>query len=195
LCHDTLTIFVPDTGEITAGFDTTVFLQHQAAPYEVQFVNTTINGRKYSWRIYDENGTLVGTSTVEEPFYSFAEEGCYQIVLVATSKQGCIDTMAFNPVCVDAYPVLEIPNVFTPNSDGQNDVFRVHGESIIEFKAIIFNRWGKKIYEWDDVNKGWDGKIGNAEASPGEYFYIITAKGKKDTSYEEKGFFYLLREK
>ena len=103
--------------------------------------------------------------------------------------------MRFEPICVDAFPVLEIPNVFTPNNDGQNDIFRVHGESIIEFHAIIFNRWGKKIYEWDDVNGYWDGKIGSSEASPGTYFYKITATGKKDTNYEENGFFYLLREK
>jgi gliding motility-associated-like protein len=194
-CHDTISIYVPDTGQITAQFDTTVYEQHQAAPYEVQFVNTTVNGRKYSWRIFDEDGNLVYTTTQEHPLYAFQDEGCYQIVLVATSKQGCIDTMKFDPVCVDAYPVLEIPNVFTPNNDGQNDLFRVHGESIIEFHAIIFNRWGKKIYEWDDVNGYWDGKIGSSEASPGEYYYVITAKGKKDTNYEEKGFFYLLREK
>jgi gliding motility-associated-like protein len=194
-CHDTISIFVPDTGEVTAQFDTTVFLQHEAAPYEVQFVNTSINARKYSWRIYDENGTLVSISNIEEPLYTFSEPGCYKIILVATSREGCIDTVSFNPVCVDAYPVLEIPNVFTPNNDGQNDVFRVHGESIIEFHAVIYNRWGRKVYDWNDVNGSWDGKIGGAEASPGEYFYIIKAKGKKDQEYEQKGFFYLLREK
>jgi len=195
ICHDTLTIFVPDTGEIVAQFDTLTLEQHQAAPYDVQFINTTINGRKYSWRIYDESGTLIGTSTLEDPLYSFVDEGCYTIVLVATSKQNCIDTMEFHPLCVDAFPELEIPNVFTPNGDGQNDLFRVHGKSIIEFHAIIFNRWGKKIYEWDDVNGYWDGKIGSSDASPGTYYYKITAKGKKDKDYEFNGFFYLLREK
>jgi gliding motility-associated-like protein len=194
-CHDTISIFVPDTGEIVAQFDTMMLEQHMAAPYDVQFVNTTINGRKYSWRIYNESGELVGTSTLEDPLYSFTDEGCYQIVLVATSKQGCVDTMAYNPLCVDAFPVLEIPNVFTPNNDGNNDLFRVHGKSILEFHAVVFNRWGKKIYEWDDVNGYWDGKIGSSDASPGTYYYKITAKGKKETDYEFNGFFYLLREK
>ena len=194
-CSDTLTIFVPDTGKIIAQFDTLNLEQHEAAPYTIQLINTTIGGRKFSWRFYDENGTLIGTSTLEDPPFTFTDEGCYQIVLVATSKQGCIDTMIYDPFCVDAVPILEIPNVFTPNGDGNNDVFIVHGKSIVEFHAVIFNRWGKKLYEWEDVDKGWDGKIGSSEASPGSYFYKITAKDKKEKEYEFNGFFYLLREK
>ena len=103
--------------------------------------------------------------------------------------------MEFNPLCVDAYPLLEVPNSFTPNNDGQNDFFRVHSKSIIEFHAVILNRWGKKLYEWDNADGYWDGKIGGGDATPGVYYYIVTAKGKKETDYEFKGFFYLLREK
>jgi gliding motility-associated-like protein len=198
ICHDTLSIFVSDTGKVTANFDTLLLEQHQAAPYGVQFINTSVGGRKYSWRIYDEAGTLVYTSTLEAPLYTFEDEGCYKIILVATSKLpewGCKDTMEFNPLCVDAYPLLEVPNSFTPNNDGKNDLFRVNSKSIIEFHAVILNRWGKKLYEWDNADGYWDGKIGGSDASPGVYYYIVTAKGKKETDYEFKGFFYLLREK
>ncbi|NSW46297.1 MAG: gliding motility-associated C-terminal domain-containing protein, partial [Bacteroidales bacterium] len=70
-------------------------------------------------------------------------------------------------------------------------------KAIVEFKCIIFNRWGKKLYEWDDITKGWNGKInGNgADASPGVYYYVVTAKDKKGKDYEQKGYFYLLKEK
>ncbi|MBI5539109.1 MAG: gliding motility-associated C-terminal domain-containing protein [Bacteroidia bacterium] len=195
VCHDTISIFVADTGKVTAQFETMLLEQHQAVPYNVQFINTSIGGRRYSWRVYDEAGTLVYTSTQEAPNYIFAEEGCFQIVLVAESKWGCKDTMEFNPLCVDAYPVMEVPNSFTPNNDGQNDIFQVHSKSIETFHAVILNRWGKKLYEWDNAEGGWDGKIGKSEASPGVYYYIITAKGKKDVDFEFKGFFYLLKEK
>jgi len=195
VCHDSILIYVNDTGEVTAQFDTLSLEQHSAAPYGVQFINTTIGGRRYSWRIYDETGELIYTSTLEAPPYTFTDEGCYQIVLIAESKWGCKDTTVFNPLCVDAYPVLEVPNSFTPNNDGQNDLFIVHSKSIVEFHAVILNRWGKKIYEWDNATKGWDGKIGGSDASPGVYYYIITAKGKKEIDYEFTGFFYLLREK
>ncbi|MBI5539702.1 MAG: gliding motility-associated C-terminal domain-containing protein, partial [Bacteroidia bacterium] len=147
------------------------------------------------WRIYDETGDLVYSTTQEAPNYIFEDEGCFQIVLVAESKWGCKDTTEYNPLCVDAYPSLEVPNSFTPNGDGMNDVFKVHGKSIVEFHGVILNRWGKKLYEWNNADEGWDGKISGSEASPGVYYYIITAKGKKEVDYEFKGFFYLLKEK
>ncbi len=197
ICHDTIAIWMPDTGHVYVNFDTLSIEQMQAAPYHVYLINYTINGRKYSWRIYDDKGNLVATSTQTNLDYTFEDEGCYRIVLIGTSKQGCRDTMEYAYVCVDAVPVFEIPNVFTPNGDGQNDEWLIHAKSIVEFKCSIYNRWGKLIYEWDDVTKGWNGKInGNgADASPGVYFYVITAKDKKDKIYEEKGYFYLLKEK
>jgi gliding motility-associated-like protein len=196
-CHDTVAIMVHDTGYVVAQFDTMSIEQHQAAPYEMYLINTSINGKKYSWRVYDENGNLITTSTQTNFSYIFPGEGCYTIVLIATSKQLCRDTTFYKYVCVDSPPVFDIPNVFTPNGDGQNDEFIIHGKSITEFKCMIFNRWGEKLYEWSDVTKGWNGKInGNgAEASPGIYYYVITATDKKEKNYEQKGFFYLLKEK
>jgi gliding motility-associated-like protein len=188
---------MPDTGHVYVNFDTLHIEQMQAAPYTVHLINYTINGRKYSWRIYDDKGNLIYTSTQTDLNYTFEEPGCYRIVLIGTSKQGCRDTMEYKYLCVDAKPILEIPTVFTPNGDGQNDEWLIHAKAIKEFKCVIYNRWGKKIYEWTDPSKGWNGKInGNgADASPGVYYYIITAKDKKDKDYEEKGFFYLLKEK
>jgi len=196
-CHDTISIWLPDTGYVYAHFDTMSIAQMQAAPYTLQLINTTINGRKYSWRVYDEQGNLVTTSTSQDFNYEFTEEGCYRIVLIATSKQECRDTAEYKWFCVDSKPEFDVPNVFTPNGDGQNDDFIIHGKAIVEFKCIIFNRWGQKLYEWDDITKGWNGKInGNgAEASPGVYYYVVTAKDKKGKDYEQKGYFYLLKEK
>lgn len=90
-----------------------------------------------------------------------------------------------NPTCsvndsIDATILesfMEVPNVFTPNGDGKNDEFRVAYKSIVQFKGIIYNRWGRKVFEWTDPGKGWDGRIGNRIAQPGAYYYIIEAKG------------------
>jgi len=197
ICHDTVAIMVHDTGYVYARFDTLSIEQHQAAPYTMFLLNTSINGYKYSWRIYDDENNLVYTTTGKDLTYEFVNAGCYRVVLIATSKQLCRDTMLYRYVCVDDFPAFDVPNVFTPNGDGQNDEFIIHGESIVEFHCIIYNRWGKKLYEWDDVTKGWNGKINGdgAEASPGIYYYIVTAKDKKDKDYDQKGFFYLLKEK
>ena len=74
-----------------------------------------------------------------------------------------------------------IPNVFTPNGDGQNDTFQVEGLAIDEFRMEIFNRWGQKIYETNAVEKGWNGGVANirADAAPdGSYFYVIDMKDR-----------------
>ncbi len=195
ICFDTLAIWMPDTGTVIASFDTTILEQHAVAPYQVTMINTTYNGRKYSWRIYDENNQLVLTSTAQNPTFVFENFGCYTIVLIATSKEGCVDTTMFSPLCIDQQPIFEVPNVFTPNGDGQNDVFKVHAQSIESFEAKIYNRWGRKVYEWNDVNGYWDGKITGTEASPGVYYIVIKAKDKRGKDYKYEGYIHLLREK
>ncbi|MCX7954309.1 MAG: gliding motility-associated C-terminal domain-containing protein [Bacteroidales bacterium] len=195
ICHDTISIYIADTGKVIAAFDTTSFNDDPIVPYTFQIINNSINGKKFSWRIYDENGNLVATYNGAMPIITINKEGCYKIVLVATSKEGCTDTASYAYLCVSKAPLLEVPNVFTPNNDGINDVFIVHGESIKEFNAIIYNRWGRKIYEWNDINKGWDGKIDGIEASDGVYYIVIKAKDRKNKIHNYEGYFHLLKEK
>ncbi len=90
--------------------------------------------------------------------------------------------------------VLIIPNVFTPNGDGQNDFFTIDGVNIIEINCQIFNRWGQHMYAWDNVNGAWDGRTtAGTEVPDGTYFYIIEALGSDGTEYFQKGAFSLIR--
>jgi len=148
VCHDSILIYVNDTGEVTASFDTLNLEQHHITPYSVQFINTTIGGRLYSWRIYDENGTLIYTSTLESPLYTFAYEGCYQIVLIAESKWGCKDTMVFNPLCVGTgIDETSFQNHFTifpnPAIDYINIKTDIFSEEIISIQ--FFDESGKVL--------------------------------------------------
>ena len=80
-------------------------------------------------------------------------------------------------------------NVFSPNGDQTNDVFAfLDNHAIQEFKVVIYNRWGKKIYEWSDPKNGWDGtnKSGNL-VRDGVYFYSMTAVGENGKEYQHKG--------
>ena len=88
-----------------------------------------------------------------------------------------------------------MPNAFSPNGDGINDIYKAKDgyQSIVEFKACIFNRWGQKIYEWNDPAGGWDGKHNGKDVKQGVYFVLVKAKGADGRKYEIKRDVNLLR--
>jgi gliding motility-associated-like protein len=100
--------------------------------------------------------------------------------------------MSADTVIVDVLAdcMVIIPNIFTPNGDGDNDEFIIADEhgGIKTFSMAIFNRWGKKVFETSDIRNGWNG-----DNSPdGTYFYIITAETSNGQPFNKQGYFQLL---
>jgi gliding motility-associated-like protein len=95
-------------------------------------------------------------------------------VLVTDTTTGCIDTAS---VSIEVDETLEffVPNTFTPNGDGLNDVLQAYGNGVTRFKMEVFNRWGEKIFETNDINEGWDGTFKGKDVPPGVYVYTVTA--------------------
>jgi gliding motility-associated-like protein len=85
-----------------------------------------------------------------------------------------------------------VPNVFTPNNDGLNDVFKIKSDELTSFEGKLYNRWGKFIYTWTEPLKGWDGKIKGNDAPDGVYFYVLNFKNECGEK-EVHGFVTLLR--
>lgn len=83
---------------------------------------------------------------------------------------------------------LEFPNGISPNGDGRNDELKPKEgyKSIVSFHAVIFNRWGQKLYSWDNVNGSWDGKYNGKVVKDGVYFLHVTAKGSDGYEYNIK---------
>ena len=89
---------------------------------------------------------------------------------------------------------LVFPNAFSPNGDLINDVFKAKEyQSIVEFHAYIFNRWGQKIYDWTDPTGGWDGTYSGKDVKEGVYFLLCKAKGADGREYNIKKDVNLLR--
>ena len=89
---------------------------------------------------------------------------------------------------------ITIPNVFTPNGDGINDEFLVKASNLANFSCSIYNSWGILMYQWSNVNTGWNGKDKSGAASTdGTYFYVISYTDNTGKTNSKNGFFQLLR--
>ena len=87
-----------------------------------------------------------------------------------------------------------VPNIFTPNGDGQNDVFRVLGGNLTSLEVQFFNRWGQEVARIERRNQVWDGHTPAGEPlSAGTYFYVLHAIGEAGKVYDLHGTVTLLR--
>jgi gliding motility-associated-like protein len=176
------------------------------APFEfnVNSVNNTSqNANKFTWQVF--NGTqedialMVWEGNNEIPEYIFSNSGDYLIKLQAFNDKApnCPATPYSDTIFVAYESILEVPNIFTPNGDLNNDEFRVKARELKDYKCVVYNRWGQKVFESDDPAVAWNGLKDNdgSELSSGSYFYVITGTGKKGEPFEFKGAVQLLREK
>ena len=105
---------------------------------------------------------------------------------------GCADT-ACKPVSAIVVPAVDVPNAFTPQSGDVNNKIFVKGFGIGKMRFIIWNRWGQKVFETNDVNIGWDGKFKGVVQPMDVYAYTLSVEffdGKKAT---KKGDITLIR--
>jgi len=156
----------------------------------VGFTNTSQYSSVYQWTF--GNGD---SSTVNNPSTTYNTPGTYTVMLIASNGGGCNDTAYATITVFEKYDIL-IPNVFTPNNDGNNDYFTFPGEGAKTLFCEIYDRWGLKLYEWDGVHGGWDGNTMAGLPSPdGTYYYIMRATDYADKKYTLTGFFTLIRDK
>jgi len=181
--------------------DTTIYIEVQKADFtanpqtgdaelEVSFTNiTNWENANYDWVFGDGESAF----NLPTPTHTYLDKGEYEVILTATSTQGCknYDTL----VIIVTAPIskVEAPNVFTPNSDGVNDRFLITHEGLREAQVIIYSRWGEKVAELSnlsEIDQGWDGTIGNRGnkiVNPGLYYYTVLAEGKDDKKHRISG--------
>ncbi len=149
----------------------------------VNFFNTSSDYNRQNWDFGDGS-----TSTDTSPAYQYQLPGVYQVTLVVFNDFDCSDTIV-KEVYIPQPKDIVVPNVFSPNGDGTNDIFKLTGTSGIErFKISIFNRWGILVFESEDSSFEWDGNHQNSICAAGVYYWIIVTQ--KETI---KGFLTLTR--
>lgn len=154
-------------------------------PLTVTFINNGVADSSY-WD-FANGQTLGDTSSVSTSTIVYEEQGTYIVTL--TSFNGLCSATTQITIEVIGTSFLVIPNVFTPNGDGKNDVFEILSQNIVELNCVIFNRWGKQVAEITKPDGVWDGK----NASDGTFFYVLKAKGLDDVEYDLKGTITMLK--
>ena len=81
---------------------------------------------------------------------------------------------------------LYIPNAFTPNKDGKNDVFIIPGKSIHNYEMTIYNRWGEQVFFTTNAAEGWDGTYRNVDAPAGTYVVVLKYKPNSTSGSQNK---------
>ncbi len=144
-------------------------------PLEVTFFNTSNFGSTYTWDF--GNGSNATVNNLNNQNMTYVLEGQYEVILTA-SNGICQDQ---DTIYIIALPVLapeiHIPNVFTPNGDGSNDVFFIGATNASSVSVTIYNRWGEFMYEISGPLDYWNGTTKIGEANDGVYFFKYEVVG------------------
>ena len=84
-------------------------------------------------------------------------------------------------------PFIFIPNAFSPNDDGENDILYVRGEMIEEMQLSIYNRWGELVFNSTSINHGWNGIYQDKKVDPAVFVYHLRATCVNKEVFEKKG--------
>lgn len=129
-------------------------------------------------------------SNTQNTSHVFNNQGDYNVFLIVKDLNGCIDT-AKQEVSVILLP--DVPTAFTPNGDGQNDVFLVRGGPFKSLNVRIYNNWGQLIFETNDQLSGWKGTFNDVEQPIGVYVWVVEVEMLNSKKIKKTGDVTLLR--
>ncbi|HRY98297.1 MAG TPA: gliding motility-associated C-terminal domain-containing protein, partial [Bacteroidales bacterium] len=165
--HDYIAVYPDPVADFLADPDSFNYTGNFIPP--VQFNDLSLwEPVEWTWEFGDGN-----TSNEQNPSYTYTEAGYYFVVLRVVTEYGCEDTVKYLvKVIQELGDSLVFPNVFTPNGDNVNDYFtidKLEPEHYLGRQLVVFNRWGKKVFESSNYLNQWDG----AGAPDGTYFFIF----------------------
>lgn len=188
------TVIVTDTNGC-AGINTVIILQPQALAITTN-PHISINERgsttltatasggtppyTFTW-----NDTVQGASVTVSP----SENSTYTVVV--TDSNGCkaAAIVTVDILCGNIF----VPDAFSPNGDGQNDILRVRGHCVRSIQFFVFDRWGNKVFESENESDGWDGRYKGQLMNTGTYVWYLKATLQDGSTVEKKGSVALVR--
>jgi gliding motility-associated-like protein len=132
-------------------------------------------------------------STDLNPIHSYSVPGPYVVTLSVTYPFGCVYQKVISIIVTEGYRLI-VPNAFTPNTDGLNELFLPKYIGLTELEFNVYDTWGELIYsEQGDVLSGWNGTINGVEAENGNYFFTLSGKTFYGTIITRNGPFVLIK--
>jgi gliding motility-associated-like protein len=151
---------------------------------------TPVSGNAFQW----EPATPLNNAGIADPYASPRATTIFTVTVTDANQCTNQDTVTiFVNEILCAEPELFIPNAFSPDNDGNNDVFRLRGNTLSSMHLEIYDRWGEKIFETDDLLGGWNGNYKGKEAEPGVYVYFLRAICYDQSEFTKQGNVTLLR--
>lgn len=152
----------------------------------VQLWSTIYSNTIYSWTPPD----FLSNAAISNPSATLNSTAVYIYVIEISDSLGCknsdsVRIVVKNVICVE--PEIFIPNAFTPNADGNNDILYVRGNTIKELLLRIYDRWGEKVFETNTPGSGWDGTYNGQPVQTGVYDYYLETTCFNDEKFFKKG--------
>lgn len=162
--EDSITVFVFD---VTASFEFNFWSDTQ-----ISFTNTSDNHVLSFWEFGDG-----GTSEEDSPVHTYEEISVFTpVTLFVQSEQGCTDETL---IILDPIMTAFVPNAFTPDNDGLNEIMEFVLVGVQNFRFQIFNRWGEVVFSTTERNRFWDGSVngGDHYVPDGVYHWLLEMEG------------------
>ncbi|TXI78113.1 MAG: T9SS type B sorting domain-containing protein [Flavobacteriales bacterium] len=159
------------------------------AQRDVTFIDLSNNAVGGHWVI---NGDTIPYEFGVDPHYDLGTAGYYTTQLVVWNEGFCTDSMAMD-LCIRDSEAVFIPDVFSPNGDGNNDILYVRGPTLVEVEFAVYDRWGTRLFTTGNVGDGWDGTVNGARSASGVYAYTLVARAEDGTRIERSGNITLVR--
>lgn len=188
---DSTTVYYYDVdvtiGEITSTKDTIYFNSGEFSQLDIIDFNP---GYIYEWSPQDGLSDPFIHNPIAEP----DETTIYTLII--TNEDGCSTTRTItitvlNPDCDEPY--IFLPNAFTPNGDGENDMLFVRSNIIAQMELSIYNRWGELVFRTNDQTIGWDGTYKGELLAPDVFGIYLTADCYNGQTFAKKGNVMILR--
>lgn len=176
-CEDTMVQSLTVTPTANAVFD----YEQDKCTGAVVFNSPVLQNISYHWNF--GNGD---TSDLNNPVHTYSGKGEYEVTLIFNRGTACADT-AKQTINYSAELDLFIATIFSPNGDGINDMIFVRGTGNSQFRFIIYDRWGEKVFETTDKSNGWDGTFRGKAMNAAVFVYYVEVSCPNGYTKKEKG--------